>query len=201
MGARIQQKVGRERRTARIVDDGVEVTYRATLASQKWKVRFEDVLREPIEFTQTPGPMPAHRIALLVLGILFAFVALREPEALNVATGVLIGLCLGGVALGTLFERVPRKQLVQLSSSDPALLLFHDRPSADAMAEFCASLSQATVDYLRMNYPVAEAGTLVEQLERLQALHTAGAVDDEEFARVKAAMLGRSSGTSPGQYL
>ena len=183
------------------MDDGVDVSYKAIFANQKWKVRFEDLLREPIEFTQTPGPMPHSRIALLALGIVFAFIGAREPEGITLGMGVLIGVCLGSAALGALLERFPRRQLVQLSSSDPALLLFHDRPDPDTMAAFRESLSDAAIDYLRTHYPVAEAGTLVEQLERLSALHTAGAVTDAEYDRVKAAMLGTSSGTSPGQYL
>lgn len=41
--------------------------------------------------------------------------------------------------------------------------------------------------------PVAASGGTIEQLEKLSALHSQGAIDDAEFTRMKAGLLNKSN--------
>ncbi|KQV18421.1 MULTISPECIES: SHOCT domain-containing protein [unclassified Kitasatospora] len=64
---------------------------------------------------------------------------------------------------------------------------FEDVSKAEFFSEQLRSTAQAARD--RHHAPAAPAGDLLDQLERLAALHSSGALTDEEFALAKAKLL------------
>ncbi|HPG26081.1 MAG: SHOCT domain-containing protein [Spirochaetaceae bacterium] len=199
---KLDQKLGLQRRTASIGADGVDVTYVDPVAMERWKVPFEELIREPVEFLQQPERMSTTRTVVLGLGLYFAFTTLTGPDVDRTWGLVSAALCLGSVALAALLDRLPRRRLLQLSSGSAPLLVFADRPSREAVAEFRKALFEASDAYLGARYPNEAAGpSLVDQLERLYALHKSGALSAEEYERLKARITGAIAYESSGQYL
>jgi hypothetical protein len=146
--------------------------------------------------------MPTSRAIVFGLGLLFAFLTLTRSDLDRAAGGVVTLLCLGAVAVASLADRFPRKRLVQLSSSTPPLLLFADRPTREAVDAFHAAVNEAAEAYLQANYPGGGNGlSIVEQIERLHALLTNGAITPNEFDQLKSRLTGSFVGESSGQYL
>jgi hypothetical protein len=199
---KIEQRLGLEKRTAHVLPDGVDVTFSGLFARERWKVRFEDLLREPVEFTQQPQKMPVSRAAILGLGLFFAFITFTKSDMDKLGGFIVTALCLGSVVLGSAFDRFPRRQLLQLSSTNPPLLLFANRPTADAVGEFRDCLYKAAAAYVQAHYPVdRSASNLVDQLERLQSLRTTNAITQEEYDQLKSRLIGSSQAGGSGQYL
>jgi|GEM_PF-2414455 len=199
---KIEQKLGFQKRTASIGSDGVEVTFSGIITREKWKIRFEELLRDPVEFTQQPEKMPVPRAVVFGLGLYFAFATFAQTD-IDKAGGFLVTtLCLGSVALASLLDRLPRRQLLQLSSSSPPCLLFADRPDREAVAKFSDALFTAAAAYFATNYPKENSGLdIVEQLERLNALKSNGAITEKEYDQLKTRLIGTSTDYRSGDYL
>lgn len=201
----IEQRRLLRRRRAECVDDGVVCDYEAPFKQVSYKVRYEDVATDPIEFTDEPSWQPIALSFVLGVGSLFFFfLGFSSGDHGTRMAARIVGLLLVVAAgLSWLAGHWPRRQLLQLSMGDPALLLFAERPSSTDVAAFLSGLRERRDAYLRKTYGSADPrGSKVDLIERLFSLKQAGALSEAEYDDLKSEILGSGEAYgASGQYL
>lgn len=183
---KISQRSWGQNRGAELLDDKVRVTFSAGTDFSAYFVRYEDVVRDPIEFVeQRNGGQIFEGISWGLTGLL-AFLVAKDWADYNAIPFVVTGLC----ALPAIWIRIgryfPRRRLVQLSIGEPVLVLFQDRPGRTEVAEFVSALYERSTDYIRATYgSAASHESKAGQLDRIFQLWERGALTEEEFQSLK----------------
>jgi len=187
-----------ESRYFEIVEDGVLVTIRALLFRNRFKVRFEEITQDSVEFT-VGNPFFLWVAALcLTFFALLIFITVTDHKGLPGAAVSAGFLAAAGASL--LGYRITLQRLLRLSAGTTCLDLYPRKPSLEAVERFTQEVHERTKAYLRSAYPT-QGLSILDQLERLQALLERGAITADEFADLKKHLLPGPSLSSPGQYL
>ncbi|HEU4431190.1 MAG TPA: SHOCT domain-containing protein [Myxococcota bacterium] len=203
---RFEQRRGRRGNVVELYDEKIVITSQALGNRHRFAVPYESLLRDPIAFTEPREAIPRWLFVTLalfgLLGLLLVVVNDDEAER-RLYLLFVMGIGFLGFALWRLEVR-PAVPLLQLSESDPALVLFADQPSPAAVGECVKAMRERKASYLAEHQGHVTSGPLVDTLERLFGLKQAGAITDEEYERLKAEALKTSvpaNGERPGQYV
>lgn len=200
----IDQRRFAQQRHAEFTADGVACTWRTPFIRQEYKVRYEDILTDPVQFTDQATTQPFLESLLLAAGLVLGVVAFGhdDPQGRLGAASMACLLVLSA-AMIWFFQRWPQRQLLQVSSGESALILFLDKPSDTAVNDFLASLRARRDEYLRNNYgSAAPFESKASQIERLFQLREAGAISEVEYETLKSEVVGTHvAAANSGQYL
>jgi uncharacterized protein YmfQ (DUF2313 family) len=106
---------------------------------------------------------------------------------------------LGAAGALLLTYRLTLQTLLRLSAAAVNLDLYPRKPSPDVVARFIEQVRERATAYLLQAYPT-QGLSILEQLERIQALLERGAITTDEFAELKKRLFPTASESS-GQYL
>lgn len=170
-----------------------------------YKVGYEDVSTDAIEFTEDAAWQPIALSFVLGVGsLVFFFIAFTSDlEGARTGARVMGSLLVAAALFAWQAAQWARRDLLQLSGGDPALVLFGERNGSSEVSTFLSALRERRDDYLRRTYGSAgPRGTKLDLLERLFSLKQAGALSDVEYEDLKSEILGSGDrdGAS-GQYL
>jgi hypothetical protein len=186
-----------ESRSFQIVEDGVLVTIRALLFRNRFKVRFEQIVKDPIEFTVgNPFFLWMAALCFTLFGVV-VFITVTDHKGLPGAA-VSAGF-LGAAGALLLTYRLTLQTLLRLSAAAVNLDLYPRKPSPEVVARFIEQVRERATAYLLQAYPT-QGLSILEQLERIQALLERGAITTDEFAELKKRLFPTASESS-GQYL
>lgn len=186
--------------------EGVRFEWKAFLQKHKYLVRYEEILRDPIEFTEEPKKMEVVDVLLITMGLGFLYgaaVAGAEEPSFKIALIAFGVILLASFGVIRYFGMASAGPLLQLSNGAPALVLFAGRPTDEELEGFLEALATATNQHLLENYGSGHPGeSKANQLDRLWALHEAGALSKEEFESLKAELIYvPEPEDTPGHYL
>ena len=200
----LKQRRGLETRTVQVDESVMSVTVSSPVAKQRYRVRFEDVLEEPIEFTEQRTTPPIIEGVCLGLGLVFIYIGVIKIES-DIRSGSIVygAACIAWAALMRLYKSYPPRQLLQLSGADPVLVLYYGSRHRGAVDEFVSLLREHTRKYLEQTYGSgAPFESKVNQIERLSALKDSGAISESEYDSLKAEVVGpRPASDRHGNYI
>lgn len=193
----LHQRRGLERRSFRIAEDGVHVSYSRLMGDQRFRVPFENVPDDTIETTKRRPVWVALAAILLAFSVLGVILNLEQGQAAMAARAGVLGLALAAACTGAFV--LTRRNLVAFATGDDALVFFASSPSPDAVKKFISSVIAARDAYLRTRYERPVPGeSPIDAIERLHALREKGVISEQEFSSLKAKVV--SDNTAPPPY-
>ena len=191
-----------ETREFEITEEGVVVSIRALFFRNRYKVPFEHIIREPIEFTLSNPAWRWGGIGCLVFSCYFFFATVVDKKGLD---GALVSLGFLVAALGSFIGyRLTMRTFLRISESTMNIDLASGNPSEKKVDQFIEEVSDKARDYygeLQQLQPVYDR---VGQIERLAFLREKGVINEEEFEVLKSELINPlkfSESTQAGQYL
>ncbi len=191
-----------ETREFEITEDGVVVSIRALFFRNRYKVPFEHVIREPVEFTLSNSTWRWGGIGCLIFSCYFFFLTVVDKKGLD---GVLVSLGFLLAALcGFIGYRLAMRTFLRISESAMNVDLDRGKPSRERVDQFIEEVNEKAREYygeLQQLQPVYDR---VGQIERLAFLQEKGVISEEEFEVLKSELvnpLKLSESPQSGQYL
>jgi hypothetical protein len=174
--------------------DAVSVDEASPFAKRKYIVLYESIPRDPVEVTLRSK---LWRFILYLAVVIFGSAVFASNNEL-LARPVLIFW--GIVLLAALIRyAVSKTTYLIFQSGTPALVFRRNRPSEAAVQAFIARVQERKAEHLRTRFLDAQGTTPAAEIHKLAWLKEQGAISDEEFARLKRAVVdGTPSAPEPG---
>ncbi len=164
------------RKSFTLQDTGVLVEEKTMFKRRRFKIPFESIPTEGVEVTTNSKVAFTAAALLSVFGVL-QMVGGLTPAYLLVAIPFAVWYALS------------KSHYIVYDCGGPVLLFYKNIPAEDEVTNFLQLMQQQKQDYLRKNYPPTRSENLIEDLQRLAYLKNSGSLTEEEFTRMKAALL------------
>lgn len=191
-----------ESREFEITEEGVAVSIRAWFFRNRYKVPYEHIIREPIEFTLSNPAWRWTGIGALGFSFYFFFVTLVDKRGLE---GALISFGFLVAALASFIGyRLTMRTFLRISESTMNLDLARGNPSGKEVDEFIDQVNERAKTYYSELQQLQPVYDRVGQIERLAFLQEKGVITQEEFEVLKSELVNPlkfSESTQSGQYL
>ncbi len=191
-----------ETREFEITDDGIAVSVRALFFRNRYKVPFEHIIREPVEFTLSSSGWRWGGIGCLIFSCLFFFVTVVEKKGLD---GALVSLAFLAAALVSLIGyRLTMRTFLRISEASMNIDLAAANPSRERVEEFIEAVTSKTQDFYGNFQQFQPSYDRVGQIERLAFLLDKGVLTQDEFEVLKSELVNPlkiSELPQAGQYL
>ena len=202
---RFEQRRGKRGVVVELFDEKIVATSFGFGTRQRFAVSYESLLRDPVAYSEPREPIPrVLYFSFAFFGLLGLLLVVLTDDASERLWYFAFAAGAGALCAALYrFEHRDEVPLVQLSEGTPALVLFADQPSPEAVVELVKTIRERRAKYLTENPGQLLAAPLVETLERLFHLKQSGAITDEEFERLKAEAMRKSAsgGERPGNYV
>jgi hypothetical protein len=175
--------------------DAIAVIEQDGPTKRSYRVPFESLDPAPVDVTIWSKPRLWATGVFLALSVLMLVVQLQGGDVESGAA-LFYASC---AALATVLFLRSRQSYVVLKGT-PGLVLMKDRPTAQAMTAFIATVQERRRQYLAEHYLLGtHEGALIDALHKLEMLRKEGTVSDAEFEILKADIVGRAQSSRPPQ--
>jgi|WetSurMetagenome_2_1015567.scaffolds.fasta_scaffold449864_1 hypothetical protein len=172
-----------QHKTFTLTSSGVAVDLNGPVSRVKFEIPFEDIPDSPFEITTRSDTDLRVSILLSVVGLLFLLTIIFGNP-----TGGAVFFVILPISWWAKFWFSNATYWV-FRCGDKSLEIFKERPSTSEVTTFIDTMQSRKGEYLKRKYLPLAGDSLLTELRQLAWLRGTGALNDEEYERIKASLV------------